>query len=122
MISRPKKIEGDDVSGHSTALQEQISHMGEISAGQITVPAIEENSSSNQTNKRIAMIVLVFFVLYVLMNGLPSLNGFTGSGPQYKPVNRFEGEKDSDEEDEDPSERRRMLEMSSFGTGPAYRE
>lgn len=70
------------------------------------------------------MVVLVFFVLYVLMNGLPSINGLTGSGPQerYKPVNRFEGEKDSDEEDEDPTERRRMLEMSSFGGGPAYRE
>lgn len=47
MISRPKKIDGDEKSSHSTALQEQVAHIGEISAGQITVPPADETSSSS---------------------------------------------------------------------------
>lgn len=103
----------------STALREQVSHSGELTASTTSAGASSEGTEAGDgdTSKRVAMIILVLFVLYVLMNGL-SLPSSGSSGPQrrYKPVSRLEGEqRESDDEEEEPGARRRMMELASFG-------
>lgn len=129
---RAQKIDSDDgpsASLHSTALQEQLGPSQQFSPfpapAPLSVPGSATDESPQKTMSSIAVVVLMALILYALTNGvsLPSWASRAGRGAQrkYQPLSgpQSTGDQDSEDEEEDPAARRRMLELSSFGSGKA---
>lgn len=103
--------------------QEAVPYNPQPSSSEPNAPPSEGGSSDGSTKgANLMFIALIAFVLYALAGGVDICPRRQDS-PQrnYRPLGEQTGDKDSDEgdeEDTDPSARRRMMqELSSFGSG-----